>query len=157
MSFWCALFLDTALIGCYLLLKWNPNLWVEHLFLIPSWCYLSMLTLVGLNIALHFFWFFHLYCKTPNFQEQQQGGDAVTDEAEPFMGSGRFGNFLLLSRPIIVDSQIQFSESCEFGSTSLFIGIQLHGWKGARCSSEILLIHLCGEASLACYWSCKRK
>ena len=25
-----------------------------------------------------------------NFQEQQQGGS--TDEAEPFMGSGRFGN-----------------------------------------------------------------
>lgn len=29
------------------------------------------------------------------FQEQQQGG--VTDEAEPFMGSGRFGKLISLA------------------------------------------------------------
>lgn len=41
----------------------------------------------------------HLFPLCRKTQEQQQGG--VTDEAEPFMGSGRFGNFCFFTSAMI--------------------------------------------------------
>lgn len=39
------------------------------------------------------------FCLLPKTQEQQSGG--VTDEVEPFMGSGRFGNFCFFTFAVI--------------------------------------------------------
>lgn len=86
------------------------------------------------------FYPFLIFYVLANFQEQQQGG--CTDEAEPFMGSGRFGNYL--NWPVFDafnDLTVYASDFCDSMAARAYL-------LGYNCDDEKEL-----EAALKFCWS----